>query len=72
MKTVRDEFVEVFENYISALMTKQAEIIIEINSLQQALELHDRESLKYHLIYNYDETTGAYSYKRGSRKRIGF
>ncbi len=68
----KDGFIEMFEAYINTLVTKQAELVIEINSLQQALNLHNSDSAKYYLEYTYDEETGIYSYVKKGKKRIGF
>ena len=72
MKSSKDEFVEVFENCIQSLIKKQAELVVEIHSLELALETHRKDSIKYNLIYNYDEETCVYSYSKGAEKRIGF
>lgn len=72
MKTTKDEYVEVYKDYIQTLIQQQAQLVIEINSLQTALYKHEEDSCKYYLTYHYDDETGVYSYKREREKKIGF
>ena len=72
MKSSKDEFVETYESYIRTLIKQQAELMIEVDSLQQALELHNADSAKYHLVYNHDKETGIFTYTKVMKKRIGF
>lgn len=72
MKTSKEEFVETFENYIETLITKQAQMVIEINDLRLALEKHHKEECRFNLTYEFDEETGVYSYKKTKDRKIGF
>ena len=68
----KEEFVEVFEEFIETLIKQQAELEIEIHSLIKALEKHRLDSIKYYLEYFYDEDAKAYHYNKVSKKRMGF
>ncbi len=72
MKVTKSEYIEVYEDYIQELITQQAQLVIEINSLVTALDKHRKDYCKYHLTYNFDEETGVFSYIKGKKKRIGF
>ena len=72
MKISKEQFTEVYEEYMKTLMTKQAELIIEQSNLEEALVQHYNDSCLYHLIYDVDEESGIYSYTKGKARKIGF
>ena len=72
MKLSKNEFAEVYENYIKELINQQAQLVIEINNLIQAVEQHSKDVCLYHLNYDYNDETGVHSYTRGKLKKIGF
>ena len=72
MEVGKEIYEEVFEACIKDLINQQASLVIEINDLQNALDLHLNDRSKYHLRYDLDEETGVYSYKRIAKKKIGF
>ncbi len=68
----KEQYEEVFEDFIDVMIKQIAELQIDIHSLQQAIIKHQSDSTIYHLKYCYDDENGTYSYHRVSKKRIGF
>ena len=72
MKVTREEYEEVFEAAIIALVNQQAQTLIEINNLQVALDQHYKDSCNHQLEYHFDEETGIFTYTKCKVKKIGF
>jgi len=72
MKASKEEFIEAYEEFVQTLIKQQAQLVIEINSLQMALVRHYKDECDYNLSYKYDDETGVYSYIKDRPRKIGF